>query len=142
MLTAEVIGNVGRDPEVREVKDGLKIVEFSVAHGVPKTDRTIWVKCIVWQKGLQDVVTNYVKKGVKVYVAGAQDIREWQDKEGKDRFSVEVRVETLELLSPKSQDNTAGDQNEGAEPAPTPTKTVTTAAKTTGTKKKTDDIPF
>ncbi|MGI9091138.1 MAG: single-stranded DNA-binding protein [Gemmatimonadaceae bacterium] len=111
---ATLIGNVGQDPEVRSTQNGGRVATFSLATtrtwSGPSGDRqekTEWHRCVAWNAGkgqgmgLADVVEKYVKKGDKLYVEGAIEYRQWQDKENVTRYTTEVRVRELVMLSGK-----------------------------------------
>ena len=95
-----LLGNLGRDPEVRSSQDGSKIVSFSVAtteswkdktSGARK-DRTEWHRVVVFNQNLADVCEKYLQKGSKVYVEGQLQTRKWQDKDGVERYTTEVVI--------------------------------------------------
>ncbi len=109
---AMLIGNVGQDPEVRSTQNGGRVATFSLATSRtwngPSGDRqekTEWHRCVVWNAGrgqgmgLADVVEKYVKKGDKLYVEGPIEYRQWQDKENQTRYTTEIRVRELVMLS-------------------------------------------
>lgn len=92
----ELIGNCGRDPEVRHTQSGDKVATLSLAMSETwkgrdgeKKERTEWATVVVWGP-LADVVERYVKKGSKLYVAGSLATRKWQAKDGQDRYTTEV----------------------------------------------------
>lgn len=92
-----LIGNVGKDPEIRNTQSGTKCANFSVATSEQwkdkngeKQERTEWHNCVVWNEGLVGVIEKYVKKGSKVMVEGQMQTRKWQDQSGADRWSTEV----------------------------------------------------
>jgi single-strand DNA-binding protein len=96
-----LVGNVGKDPEVKTFPSGGKIVEFSVATSERWTDKqsgekkekTEWHKVVVKNNdSLAKVVENYVRKGSKVYVEGKIETREWQDQSGQKRYTTEVVI--------------------------------------------------
>ena len=95
---AELIGNLGRDPEVKEFgQDGNKKATFSIATSEKWTDKQTgekkekseWHRIIIFG-GLVDVVERFLVKGSQVYVSGKLSTRKWQDQEGKDRYITEV----------------------------------------------------
>lgn len=94
---ATIIGNVGKDPEIKSLNDGGKIARFSLACSERWTDKssgekkekTEWINVVVFGP-LAGVVDNYVKKGTKLYVEGKIQTRKWQDQAGNDRYSTEV----------------------------------------------------
>ena len=95
-----LLGNLGRDPEVRSSQDGSKIVSFSVATteswkdktSGERKDRTEWHRVVVFNQNLADVCEKYLQKGSKVYVEGQLQTRKWQDKDGVERYTTEVVI--------------------------------------------------
>ena len=93
-----LIGNLGRDPEIRQTKDGRPIANLSVATSETWKDkmsgerrkRTEWHRVVVFSEGLARIAEQYLKKGSKVYVEGQLQTRKWQDQNGQDRYSTEV----------------------------------------------------
>jgi single-strand DNA-binding protein len=93
----QLIGNVGKDPEIRSLKNGDRVASFSVAMTEKWKDRdgdsqekTEWANVVVFNDGLAGVIERYVQKGSKVYVEGKFTTRKWTDKDGIDRYSTEV----------------------------------------------------
>ena len=98
-----LLGNIGKDPEVRETKSG-KVVNLVMATSEKYTDKsgqkqenTEWHNLVVFGK-LADVVAKYVKKGDKLYVEGSITTRKWEDKEGNTRYNTEIKVRDLTML--------------------------------------------
>lgn len=94
-----LVGNVGRDPEVRTTQDGRKIVSLSLATSESwkgkdglKKERTDWHNVVILAEGLAGIAENYVRKGSKLAVEGSLQTRKWQDKSGADRYATEVIV--------------------------------------------------
>ncbi len=93
-----LIGNLGRDPEVRFSQDGNKIVTMSVATSETWNDRasgerrerTEWHRVVVFNDRIADVAEKYLKKGSKVYMEGQLQTRKWQGQDGQDRYTTEV----------------------------------------------------
>ena len=93
-----LIGNLGRDPEVRFSQDGNKIVNMSVATSETWNDRasgerrerTEWHRVVVFNDRIADVAEKYLKKGSKVYLEGQLQTRKWQGQDGQDRYTTEV----------------------------------------------------
>lgn len=115
MQNVSIIGNTGKDPNVHTFPDGSKIANFNVGvteRGREYTDKsgqkvtipesTEWFTCVV-RGGLAKVVEDYVKKGTKVYVQGKMKTRQYTDQSGQTRYQTELIADTLELLSPKPQ---------------------------------------
>ncbi len=93
-----LIGNVGKDPEVRTFGNGGKVANFTIATSESWKDRntgerkekTDWHNIAVFNEGLVGIVERYVKKGSKLYIEGALKTRKWQDRDGNDRYTTEV----------------------------------------------------
>jgi len=93
-----LIGNLGKDPEIRRTQDGRPIANLRLATTENWRDKTTgerkekteWHSVVVFNEGLCKVVEQYVKKGAKIYVEGQLQTRKWQDKDGQERYSTEV----------------------------------------------------
>jgi single-strand DNA-binding protein len=94
---ATIIGNLGRDPELRSTQDGTQVANLSVATSEAWTDkqtgerreRTEWHRVTAWGK-LAEIVGQYLHKGSKVYLEGKLQTRKWQDQAGQDRYTTEI----------------------------------------------------
>ena len=105
-----LLGNLGRDPEIRSMQSGKKMASFSIATSKRWKDRntqeqkenTSWHNIVVFNEGLVDVIEKYLKKGSKIYVEGELSTRKYQDKDGNDRYTTEVVLQgynsTLTML--------------------------------------------
>jgi len=117
-----LIGNLGADPDVRSTTGGNRVANFSLATSRSWTgangerqEKTEWHKCIVWNSKtstLADIVEKYLKKGDKVYVEGRIEYRQWQDKENQTRYTTEINVRELIMLS--GRPGGTGDEMDGA----------------------------
>ncbi len=93
-----LVGNLGRDPEIRTTQDGREIANFTLATSESWKDRstgerkekTEWHRVVIFNEGLVNVVKNYLKKGAKVYIEGQLQTRKWTDKDGQEKYSTEV----------------------------------------------------
>ena len=112
---AMLIGNVGRDPEVRylEGNNGAKVATFTLATTERYRDRngetrenTEWHNIVAW-RNTADVVERFVKKGTQLYIEGRIRTRSWDDQTGNKRYTTEIIADTLQLLGKKS-DNPGG----------------------------------
>lgn len=123
-----LIGNLGKDPEIKSVGSGGRVAEFSLATtrtwngpGGDRQEKTEWHRCIAWNargpggSGLADIIERYVRKGDRLYVEGSIEYRQWQDKEGQTRYTTEIRVRDMVMLSGKSggEGGGGGDFNGG-----------------------------
>ncbi len=148
-----LVGNLGRDPEVRNGQDGSKIVNFSVATSESwrdktsgeRKERTEWHRIVIFNPHLADVAQNYLKKGMKVYIEGQLQTRKFTDKDGQERERSEVVLQRfrgdLQMLeragggmgagADANQETTAGPLVRGGGPGGRP-----------ASKDLDDDIPF
>jgi single-strand DNA-binding protein len=93
-----LIGNLGRDPEIRSMQNGGKVCNLTVATSErwrdrgsgEQQERTEWHRVVIFDDRLVDVAERYLKKGAKVYLEGELQTRKWQDQSGQDRYSTEV----------------------------------------------------
>lgn len=99
----QLIGNLGKDPEVRNTQDGRAIVNFSLATTESwrdkstgeRKEKTEWHTIVIFNEGLAKVAEKYLKKGSSVYVEGQLQTRKWVDKNGDDRYSTEVVLQNF-----------------------------------------------
>ena len=93
-----LVGNLGRDPEVRRTQDGRPVVNFTVATSETwrdkatgeRREKTEWHRVVIFNEGLCRVAEQYLKKGSKVYIEGQLQTRKWQDQSGQDKYTTEV----------------------------------------------------
>jgi single-strand DNA-binding protein len=93
-----LVGNLGRDPEVRYTQDGRPIVNLNVAtseswrdkNSGERREKTEWHRVVIFSEGLAKIAQQYLKKGSKIYLEGALQTRKWQDKDGQEKYSTEV----------------------------------------------------
>jgi single-strand DNA-binding protein len=93
-----LVGNLGRDPEIRTTQDGTKVANLSLATSETwrdkssgeRKERTEWHRVVIFNDRLVDIVEKYLRKGTKLYIEGALQTRKWTDKEGQERYSTEV----------------------------------------------------
>ena len=103
-----LIGNLGSDPEVRHTSGGDTVTTFRVAtterwkgKDGQMQESTEWHTCVAWRR-LGEICGEYLSKGSKVYVEGSLKTRKWQDQSGNDRYSTEVIVREMKMLSARS----------------------------------------
>ncbi len=142
-----IIGNLGRDPEVRYMPDGGAIANISVAttgtwkdKSGEKQERTEWHRVAFFGK-LAEIAGEYLKKGSQVYVEGSLRTRKWQDKEGKERYTTEIVADRMQMLGSRA----GGSESMGREEAP-PKESVGDSKSggkgSGGLEDLEDDIPF
>ncbi|RMF17638.1 MAG: single-stranded DNA-binding protein [Alphaproteobacteria bacterium] len=93
-----LVGNLGRDPEVRSLNDGSQVVQLSVATSDTwkdkttgeRRERTEWHRVVIFNENLGRVAQNYLRKGSKVYLEGQLQTRKWTDQSGQDRYTTEI----------------------------------------------------
>ena len=98
-----LVGNLGNDPEVRNLPSGGKVVNLSIATSERWRDRnsgeqrekTEWHRVVIFSEGLARVAEQYLKKGSKVYIEGQLQTRKWQDQSGADKYSTEVVLQNF-----------------------------------------------
>ena len=120
-----LIGNLGKDPEIKSVGSGGRVAEFSLATtrtwngpGGDRQEKTEWHRCVAWNargpgSGLADIIERYVRKGDRLYVEGSIEYRKWTDKEGQTRYTTEIRVRDMVMLSGRSGAEGGGEFNSG-----------------------------
>ena len=115
-----LIGNLGKDPDVRHLENGATVANFPIATSENYKDRktgekvsqTEWHNIVVW-RGLADITERYLKKGDKVYVEGKLRTRSWQDQDGNTKYTTEVVADNLTMLG-KSPDNSTAPPSQQA----------------------------
>jgi single-strand DNA-binding protein len=123
-----LVGNLGKDPEVRNTQDGAKIVQFSLATSESWNDRasgerkerTEWHRVVIFNENLATVAEKYLRKGRKVYVEGALQTRKWTDQSGQEKYTTEVVIGRfrgeLTLLDRGEDGAGAGESGGGYQP--------------------------
>ena len=119
-----LLGNIGKNPEIRSTQNGSKLASFSIATSKrwkdkqtqEYKDKTEWHKVVVFGEGLVDIVGKYVKKGSKIYIEGELQTRKWQDQSGNDRYTTEVILQgfnsTLTLLDSKGNSTSLSEKSD------------------------------
>ncbi|MDB2438214.1 single-stranded DNA-binding protein [Hellea sp.] len=120
-----LIGNLGKDPEIRTFGNGGKVANFSVAtseswrdkQSGERKEKTEWTNVAIFNDGLVGIVEKYVKKGSKVYIEGKLQTRKWQDRDGNDRYTTEVVLQgyggQLTLLDSRNSQGGGGNYGGG-----------------------------
>lgn len=113
-----LVGNVGKNPEIRSTQDGREIANITIAtsdtwkdkNTGERKEKTEWHRISIFNENLVKVVKNYVKKGAKLYIEGSLQTRKWTDKDGVEKYSTEVVLQnyggTLTMLDSKKSDDT------------------------------------
>ncbi|MDX1924654.1 MAG: single-stranded DNA-binding protein [Rickettsiaceae bacterium] len=115
-----LIGNCGKDPEIRTTGDGKEIANLTLATSESWNDKlsgerkekTEWHRVVIFNEGLVKVVKNYVKKGSPLYIEGSLQTRKWQDSSGVEKYTTEIVLQgygcTLKMLGSKSSGDVSG----------------------------------
>lgn len=118
-----LIGNLGKDPEIRTTGDGKEIANFSIATKETwkdkttgeKKDKTEWHRVVCFNEGLTRVIKSYVKKGSKIYIEGQLQTRKWTDQDKQEKYTTEVVLQnynsSLILLDSKGENAPQGANN-------------------------------
>lgn len=126
-----LIGNLGKDPEVRRLENGAMIASFPLATSEVYTDKnsgekkeiTDWHDIVLW-RGLAEIAEKYIRKGTKIYVEGKLKKRSWQDKEGNTRYATEVVGDDITILSRLEGNERATNQPYSQDHRPNPPSTM------------------
>ena len=122
-----LVGNLGRDPEVRHTQDGTKVAHLSVAtserwkdrQSGEQRERTEWHRVVIFNERLADVAERFLRKGAKVYVEGALQTRKWTGNDGQERYSTEVVLQRfrgeLTMLDSRGEGGSYGGGDPGYE---------------------------
>ena len=141
-----LVGNLGADPEVKQMNNGKPVCNLSIATSESwkdkqtgeRRERTEWHRVVIFNEGLVRIAEQYLRKGSKVYVEGQLQTRKWQDKDGADRYTTEIVLQgynsSLTMLDSR---NSGG----GASSAASATGAATGGAPA-GDGGADDDIPF
>lgn len=142
-----LVGNLGRDPEIRYSANGQAIANVNIATSESwkdkntgeKQEKTEWHRIVFFGR-LAEIAGEYLKKGSQIYVEGRLQTRKWQDKEGKDRYTTEIVANEMQMLGSRGGSGGPSDsfnQDTGSTNAP-----ATSSASTGGGDDFDDDIPF
>ena len=115
-----LVGNLGRDPEMKYTASGAAIANITVATSESwndkqtgeRVDKTEWHRVVAFQR-LAEIMGEYLKKGSQVYIEGKLQTRKWQDQNGQDRYSTEVVASEMQMLGARGGDAGAGARPQG-----------------------------
>ena len=135
-----LVGNLGKDPEVRYLEGGTAVANFPIATSESykdksgnRVDQTEWHNIVVW-RGLAEVAEKYLKKGMQVFIEGKIRTRTWQDKDNNKRYTTEIIADNLTILGRK-EDNTGSSSASSS-------KQEDSNAPIAAANNTTDDLPF
>lgn len=151
-----LIGNLGKDPEVRHLDNGASVANFSIAttesykdrNTGQRVDQTEWHNIVLW-RGLADVAEKYLKKGDSVYIEGKLRTRSWE-KDGVTRYTTEIVGDQMTMLGGKKNDQGGSGSSQGApqqtgnnyNQGQSAQNTTSAPANTPSTDSEMDDLPF
>ncbi|MBN2595916.1 single-stranded DNA-binding protein [Labilibaculum sp.] len=134
-----LVGNVGKDPEVKYLDNGVAVCNFSLATSETynnkngeKVTQTEWHNIVLWRK-LAEIAETYVKKGMQIYIEGQIRTRNWEDKDGVKRYTTEIFGTSMQMLGRKAEGS--------SEPQGSPEVAQQTSSDSSATE-ETDDLPF
>ncbi len=136
-----LIGNVGKDPEIRHMENGSTKATFPLATTETYRDRdgqrmeqTEWHNIVLW-RGLADLAEKYIRKGKQLYIEGKLRTRSWEDRDGNKRYTTEIIADNITLLGglQRREDQQGGEQNYSSPSAAEPVPPI---------EGPTDDLPF
>ena len=132
-----LIGNLGKDPEVRYLDSGVAVANFSLATTESyknkegeRVSQTEWHNVVLW-RGLAEVAEKWLKKGSSVYIEGKIRNRKWEDKEGNTRYTTEILADNMTMLGKKESGSSQTSES-----------TTTTTEESIPQEEKGDDLPF
>ncbi len=117
-----LVGNLGRDPEVRFTQDNKKIVTLSLAtsdswkdkNTGERKEKTEWHRVVIFNEGLANISEQYLRKGSKIYIEGALQTRKWTDKDGVDKYSTEVVLQGFNSVMTMLDGRSGGGSDSGS----------------------------
>ena len=145
-----LIGNVGRDPEVRYLDSGIAVASlplattdraYTLANGTQVPERTEWHNLVLW-RGLAETAEKYVHKGDKLYVEGKIRTRSYDDQTGAKRYVTEIFVDSKEMLSPRGTAAPGAAAPQPGMPQGAPAQPMAQSQATPAQDNTTDDLPF
>ncbi|CUU18371.1 Singlestranded DNAbinding protein CDS [Bradyrhizobium sp.] len=157
-----LVGNLGKDPEIRRTQDGRPIANLSIAtsetwrdkNSGERKEKTEWHRVVIFNEGLCKVAEQYLKKGAKVYIEGALQTRKWTDQSGAEKYSTEVVLQgfnsTLTMLDGRGGgggggsfgDEPGGDFGSSGPVSSAPRRAVAAGGGGGRNSDMDDDIPF
>jgi len=117
MAQVQLIGNLGRDPEMNYTPDGTAVCKFSIAVSKPvgkgenRTESTTWYNVVAW-RNLAEMLSNHLKKGQQVFIQGDLAVRNYTTKDGREGYSLDVTCEKFQFLGRKADNAGAGAGND------------------------------
>lgn len=136
-----LVGNVGKDPEIRHLDKGVSVANFPLATSESytaktgeKVSTTEWHNIVAW-RGLAEVAEKYVKKGMQLYIEGRIRTRSWDDKDGVKRYTTEIYADAMQMLGKR-------EENGNAPGVPVQAESSNIVAEPEFNSPEEDDLPF
>jgi single-strand DNA-binding protein len=145
-----LIGNLGKDPEVRHLEGGVAVARFPLATSESYKDKsgqrqekTEWHNIVLW-RGLAEVAEKYVRKGQSVFIEGKIRTNQYQDKDGNQRYSTEIVADSMTMLGGRSDGSTGGGNYQESAATSTPASTGSNygGGSSASQNDEPDDLPF
>ncbi len=148
-----LVGNLGRDPEIKYTASGAAIANITIAtseswndkQSGERVEKTEWHRVVAFQR-LAEIMGEYLKKGSQVYIEGKLQTRKWQDQNGQDRYSTEVVASDMQMLGSRGGEGGGSQPNTGggfrSNPQPQQQQQQQAAPASSGGGFDDDDIPF
>ncbi|MBO73127.1 MAG: single-stranded DNA-binding protein [Flavobacteriales bacterium] len=137
-----LVGNLGKDPEVKYLENGTEVANFTVATSESykdkegrRIDQTEWHNVVVWRK-LAEIAETYLKKGSQIYLEGKLRTRSWEDQQGNKRYATEVVADTFTMLGKKEESQSSQNTQNSFTPSNNPTTSSDNKLE------EEDDLPF
>ena len=144
-----LVGNLGADPETRYMPSGSAVTNLSVAtseswrdkQSGEQKERTEWHKVVMFDR-LAEIAAEYLRKGSQVYIEGKLQTRKWQDRDGNDRWTTEIRANEMQMLGGRAGAGGAAPMDQGMSQGSGQGSSPPSAPPQTGPDDFDDDIPF
>ncbi len=145
---AQLIGRLGQDPEIRTINNETKVANLSIATSDRYKDangewqeKTEWHRVVVWGKKA-DVVEKYTKKGSLIYLEGPMETNKWQDKNGVDRYTTQIKALNITLLESKGSDVSNSNSTENSKSSTSNNNNKPASSIDINDLNMDDDLPF
>jgi len=143
-----LIGNLGKDPESREMGDGTKMAKFPIAttetyknRQGEKVSNTEWHNIVLW-RGLAEVAINWLKKGDSVYIEGKLKTRSWEDENGVKKYATDIQADNLSMLGSRRDTENQYQSSSPEQNANSEVKKIDEKKVNENTPEEEDDLPF
>lgn len=145
-----IVGNLGKDPEIRRTQDGKPIANLSIATSETWRDKSSgerkekveWHRVVIFNEGLAKIAEQYLKKGAKVYIEGAIQTRKWTDQSGVDKYSTEIVLKGFNSVLTMLDGKNGGSSDGGSSRSSGSSDTSGSAGGYSRDTDLDDDVPF